>query len=272
MSRPHPVLPLRMFWACLLPASLLLAGCAQPYKGIVKPVTALSQLSPELENLSSSAIDAYLKGDVRPVFPCSLAIAKLQTPRTWSGYASSEKAVLVVPGGDEAAAWRKLADPAPDAASPIDQVHFISGLLAQANPSLKGLRDAAAMVRAPLLLVYLQADTFDSGYNDAAMAYWTFIGLFVVPGNRVGHYTACQAVLVDTRSGMVVATADGEAKREENVLPGAVDIAEDRVEREAQAEAVKALQENVRQVLLELSRRSATSSPAAPAEGTHAEG
>ena len=261
MPRPSP-LPLVRVVLAWLPLSLLLSGCGAPYKGIVKPVTSLSKLSPELENLSDFAIDAHLKGDVQPVFPCSLAIAKLQTPRTWSGYASSEKAVLVVPGGDEAAAWRKLADPSPDGASPIDQVHFISGLLAESQPTLKNLRDAAALVRAPLLLVYLQADTSDSGYNDAAMAYWTFIGLFVVPGNRVGHYTACQAVLVDTRTGMVVATADGEGQREEDVLPGAVDIAEDRVEREAQAEALKAVQANVRQVILELSRRTAASGPA----------
>ena len=79
-------------------------------------------------------------------------------------------------------------------------------------------------------------------------------GLFApsVPGNTVGHYTACQGVLVDTRSGFILATVEGEAVREENVLPGAVDIARDRIRRQAQTEAVASLHDNFRKTLAAL--------------------
>jgi len=90
------------------------------------------------------------------------------------------------------------------------------------------------------------------------MAYWTFVGLFTVPGNTVGHCTVCQALLVDTRSGFVLATAEGESLREENCLPGAVDIAGPRVEKEARAEAVRKLQGAVQHSLKGLAARSAT--------------
>jgi RNA polymerase sigma-70 factor (ECF subfamily) len=64
------------------------------------------------------------------------------------------------------------------------------------------------------------------------------------------------AVLVDTRTGMVPATSGGEAKREEHVLYGAVDIAQKRIAEQSQNEAVAKLQGEVGQALMELWRSS----------------
>ncbi|MCH7812680.1 MAG: hypothetical protein IID40_01540 [Planctomycetes bacterium] len=232
--------------------SLHLAGCAS-YQSIVKPVPQLSVLSPELENLTDVAVETYLTADVRPVFPSVLAVAKVRLPHNPYYRGPAREPSLEVLRGDEADGWRRLIGPvAGDGQALLDQVQMISPLIAESPLDLKTLRTSAALLHAPLLLVYLQDDGHSQGYNDAAMAYWTIIGLFVVPGHTVGHYTTCQGVLVDTRSGFILATAQGEGLREEHVLPGAVNIARDRVRREAQSEAIAALQKDLRATLASL--------------------
>ncbi len=240
---------------CMLAAGAWLGGCATPYPGIVRPVPKLSLLSPELENLSDFKVETYLTADVRPVFPTTLAVAKMPTPARWD-YRSAEARQndpVEMLRGVEAEGWRSLpGDLQAGGTRIVEQVQLVSPLVAPAPGSLKGLRDAAALLHAPLLFVYAQDDEWSEGYNDAAMAYWTFVGLFVVPGHTVGHYTVCQGVLVDTRSGFILATVEGEALREENVLPGAVKIARDRVRREAQAAALADLQTKFREMLVQL--------------------
>lgn len=237
------------FWVLGLLASLscLLSGCeGARYSMVVKPVPKLSLLSPDLENLTDAAIETYLAADVRPVFPSVLAVAKVHV-----GYRRELELETVY--GEEAEGWRQMLGTGNPGSTPLlTQVQLVNPMLVSGQPGLKSLRDAAALLHAPLLLVYLQQDNSDDGYNSAAMAYWTIIGLFLVPGHTVGHYTTCQAVLIDTRSGFVLATARGEALREENVLPGAVPIAIDRTREQAQAAAVAELQQDFRSTLAEL--------------------
>ncbi len=247
----------RRRWVLGLLASLCsgLLGCAAPYKGVVKPIPKLSLLSPELENLTDTAIETYLTADVRPVFPSVLAVAKVVVRPDWSYRPGDPPAALQLEtiGGTEAEGWRAMAAASESGLpAPLDQVQFISPMLVRGHPTIKSLRDAAALLHAPLLLVYMQHDNNDEGYNSAAMAYWTIIGLFFVPGNTVGHCSVCQAVLVDTRSGFILATADGESLKEENVLPGAVSIAVDRTREQARAEAVAGLQKDFRTTLTNL--------------------
>jgi len=234
------------------------AGCAS-YKSLVKPVTTLSVLSPELEDLSDFTIETYLAADARPAFPSTLAVAKVLSPKRARYYRNPDAArgQVEILRGDEAQGWRGMVGSWENRDETlIEQVQLISPLIVGDPVNLKSLRDAAALLHAPLLFVYIQDDNSSEGYNSAAMAYWTIVGLFLVPGNTVGHYTVCQGVLVDTRSGFILATTEGEAKREEHVLAGAVEIARDRVRERAQAEAVAALQDNFRETLagLALSR------------------
>ncbi len=232
-----------------------LAGCAS-YKSLVKPVPRLSVLSPELRDLTDFAIDTYLKADVQPVFPSVLAVAKVQLPAAvYFGSRGQGDPSLDVLRGAEADGWRRMTGPlAGGGQTVLEQVQLVSPLIVNHPITLKSLRDAAALLHAPLLLVYLQDDNHSEGYNGAAMAYWTIVGLFLVPGHTVGHYTTCQGVLIDTRSGFILATTEGEAKREEFALPGAVHIACARVRQQAQAEAVAALQANCRETLIGLAR------------------
>jgi len=221
-------------------------GC-QSYKEVVRPVTRMSVLSPDLENLTEAKIESYLKANVKPSWPTTLAVGKLSM--NYSGEPNGLDAIH----GDEAEGWRTMTD-IKDASGRqmIEQVHFLSTMLVGKEVTLKNLRDAAALVHAPLLLVYLQADDHREGYNSAGMAYWTIVGLFTVPGNTVGQFSVCQAILVDTRTGLVLATIQGESKREENVLYGAVNIARDRIETQTQKEAANQLQNSFRKTIEEL--------------------
>ena len=236
----------RRFWTLcsLMATSCLLTGCAGAmYSTVVKPVPKLSLLSPELENLTDDVIETYLTADVRPVFPSVLAVAKVSV-----GHRGELELETI--RGQEAEGWRTMPGMEGLITAPLlKQVQLVSPMLASERATLKSLRDAAALLHAPLLLVYLQQDSSDDGYNSAAMAYWTLVGLFLVPGHTVGHYSTCQAVLIDTRSGFILATAHGESLKEENALPGAVPIAIDRTRKQARAAAIATLQQNFRATL-----------------------
>jgi hypothetical protein len=244
----------RAIW--LLPFAFSgLLGCKATYSGVVRPTPRLSLLSPELENLTDTAIETYLTADVRPVFPSVLAVAKVGLRPDWSYRREDPASALKLEAirGGEAEGWRALVGASESGGpAPISQVQLVSPMLVSGYPTIKSLRDAAALLHAPLLLVYMQRDSSDEGYNSAAMAYWTIVGLFCVPGNTVGHCSACQAVLIDTRSGFVLATADGESLKEEKVLPGAVPIARDRTREQARAEAIANLQKSFRTTLADL--------------------
>ena len=56
----------------------------------------------------------------------------------------------------------------------------------------------------------------------------------------------------DTRTGVILATAQSDSVREENVLPGAVDIARDRIEKQTHTDAVAGLQKDIRRALVDL--------------------
>jgi len=240
--------------------SCVLSGC-ESYEGVVRPAPRLNVLSPELQNLTDAAIEVYLKADVKPAFPAVLAVARL-VPQGYGHYRYSRHGStgasdlhLDVVRGREAEAWQGMVDvQTDDSRRPLAQVQFISRLLSEGRPNLKGLRDAAALLHAPLLLIYTQLDSHDEGYNSAAIGYWSIIGLFTIPGNTVGHHSVCQGLLIDTQSGFILATCMGEGKREENVLAGAVDIAADRTCNEARAEAVEQFQDNFRRTLLKLAQ------------------
>ncbi len=231
--------------------TLCMLGCAAQYHGMVEPVPQFSALSPELEHLTDAAIDTYLKADVKARFPTVLAIARVNLHDRRSGLS------VEYVKGEEAHAWASLTDLA-DQGGPhlVSKVQFVSPMLCGRHPTLKSLRDAAALLHAPVLVVYMQEDNADEGQNAAAMAYWTIVGLFTVPGNTVGRWSVCQLLVIDTQTGFILATAQGESKGEEEVLPGAVDIARRRLETKVPAEAIAALQQSTRKILLDLAVRS----------------
>lgn len=243
-------------------------GCSQPYKGVVRPTKAAA-LSPEMSSLTEASIEHHLKLNPQVTLPTVLAVAKLESNTSnWNNYganyysSNSASGTLAPIQGEEAERWRSLTKLKASLGSPIvEQVQFVSPLVCKANPTLKDLRDAAAMLHAPIMLVYSGADTHAEGVNSAAMAYWTIVGLFLVPGNTVGHFSADYAILVDTQTGGIIATAEGEAKKEENVLYGAVEIARTRTREQADVESLRHLHDNVTAALTALRSPVADATP-----------
>lgn len=238
---------------------LLAAGGCATYDGIVRPTPELGVLSPEAKRLTNDDIESYLRASARPAFPTVLAIAKLKQPRGYYRSESDRRLTIDRIHGEEADGWKRVTKNHGDGnEAPLQQVHFINSLAVSGEPTLQNLRGAAAKLHAPLLLAYIQEDKSAGGYNSAAMAYWTIVGLFVVPGDTVGHQSVCEGIIVDTRTGAILATVAGEAKREENVLPGAVPIAQRRTREESHSEAVTRFQDDFSRILDQLATSPST--------------
>ncbi len=69
---------------------------------------------------------------------------------------------------------------------------------------------------------------------------------------------------MDTRTGAILAAVEGDSKREEHVLPGAVSIAKRRTRKESRNEAIQRLQDNVLRALAALGNVEATEADQAP--------
>jgi hypothetical protein len=237
-----------------------LTGCSATYRGVIRPEPKLSILSPDLTDLSERNIEMYLKTKVKPVFPATLAVAKVKIPYYDHGadyqYGNRHPEIMVLENlqGDEALGWQKLTElKLADNRRVIQQVHFLSPMLVDGMPTLKKLRDAAAVVHAPLLLVYIQQDDVADGYNNAgAGSYWTLFGMLFVPGNTVGSYNTCQAILVDTQTGAIMATAQSDDMREEKVMIWGVDEGTQRVRSVAKTQSLERIQQNCRTAIIQM--------------------
>lgn len=233
----------RIIFAATLP---LICGCSMAmYRPVQRPGMSVSLLS---EALSDELVEQALDARPEAEFPGVLAVAKIGAAGHWGDV---KRQVEIVGGADDDA-WKKLTGLRDAGGNTlIDDVRFISPMLVKSDINLRSLRQAAALLRAPLLLVYITDESASEGYNDAAMLYWTIVGLYTVPGNTVGHYCVGDALLIDTRSGLILSTAHGEGLREENVFYGAVPIAEARTGREARGEALKTLVQDTQRALLD---------------------
>jgi len=216
------------------------SGCAEN-RPLVRPVPKLSILSPEL---SERNMDKLLKAEVRPEFPAVLAVAKVASPFPDDVYAGQDedKYALEFPRGDELAGWEAMKNlRGRNYKTIISRVKVINPSLLIGNPTLRKLRDAAAQLNAPLLLVYIQKDSTGESFN-------------FMPGYTIGYYSVCQAVLVDTRTGVVLATAASESKQEEKVTLFGRESTKQKLQKTTGAEAVTSLQKNFAKGLVELEK------------------
>ena len=195
----------------------------------------------------STAADAeiarLLDTKVRMKLPTTLAVAKLS--RSFFGSSNLE---LI--SGEDLAGWAELVDghSAVNGVQPIPAILMAGGPDRKASP-LVALRLAAARMHSELLLVYAQADSQVNNYNHAAALYWTFIGLWIVPGNVVEHRTIMQGLLMHTRTGAVLATMTGSRDRERYSPAAFAAIAEDALREQTPAEALEGLRKAFKSVL-----------------------
>jgi len=185
-------------------------GCAS-HHAMVEPVADLLRAGvasdPEqAEQLEKAMTDPdianLLDARVRAKLPTSVAFAKLKS------YCSGHQPYLATIDAEEIQAWEKaLAGQAMvRGARPVSPLAHTAE-----RPTIHSLRVAAARMQCELLLVYLQSDSTVDNYNDAAVLYWTLLGLWTVPGNVMEHKTVMQAALVDCRTGAILGTATGDS-------------------------------------------------------------
>lgn len=203
---------------CAIGLSALLGGCGTSYK-MMEPVANLAAVGVvegearrQLEReLTDEDIARLLDAKVQAKLPTPVAVARLTAP-SCRNYTHLE---AIEP--DELDAWR---DTVVDGGQ-ITAVRAVSPLtVGGTKPKLVDLRKAAAEMGCELLLVYVEASNHITNYNDAAVLYWTILGLWVVPGSEMQYKTVMQAALVDARTGVILGTATGGHK-EDRLYPAA---------------------------------------------------
>ena len=238
-------------------AAAALGGCASAHElaqplgiarsGLINDPKLVSSLE---KSMTDKDIARMLDVDVRAKLPTAVAVARLESQ--CRGYQPH----LATVDAEELNAWQK----AFAEVEHIQGVHPISPLThAQPDrPTLHSLRVAAARLNCELLLVYLQADSSVDNFNDAAALYWTFIGLWLVPGSVYEHRTVMQAVLVDCRTGMILGTATGDSHQKQSYAAAYEKITKGKLSTRAPAEAMADLQKASRALLARTVRAART--------------
>jgi len=184
-------------------------------------------------------ISSMLDARVELRFPTAMTVARLT-----STYGGVQIATL---DADELNAWEKTIAKEPRITrvlplSPVT-VKYAADDRGNVEPLTLGrLREAAARQQSELLLVYVQADSQVENLNHAAGLYWTGVGLFLAPGTVVEHKTVMQAILVDTRSGMILGSATGDSHRKRISAAAFTQIQHDKLSKETPKESLEELQ------------------------------
>ncbi|MGC9454221.1 MAG: hypothetical protein ACP5HU_05100 [Phycisphaerae bacterium] len=199
----------RVLFAVLLTAAV--SGCATNEK-LQSPAVSLRRagLADEQQaehirrRLTDGDIADWLDADIQPRLPTPLAVAKL-VPAGWDQQ-YPDQFTLEALDDHELDGWRE----AVAGIEGIQEVRPMPRMLASGScVRLEELRHAAARMGCEMLLVYARADSHVDNFTDAAVLYWSILGLWLVPGNVGEHETVMQAVVLDTRTGMVLAAATG---------------------------------------------------------------
>jgi len=240
----------------ILVFAVTLGGCGSHHQ-LTQPRASLAhggflQDRAQVERLERSVTDGdiarLLDADVRAKLPTKLAVAKVGC-----GY----RAACVAPiGAEELNEWEQIIA----RHQRLFGVQPVSPTLLLAAPdpdeiTLRDLREAAARTQCELLLVYTEEMAAVENYNDAAALYWTFVGLWLVPGNVLEQKTAMQAILVDCRTGMVLGTATGDAHGKKTTPAAYAGIARDRLSQDVPRDARKDLADGVDRLLGEMLAR-----------------
>ena len=227
----------------LLIATSSLGGCATRYQmaaptadlagtGLINDPAQVSKLE---KAITDGDIAKLLDADVRAKLPTGVAVAKI------SNYLG-----LTTLDTEELQTWENVIG----IQSHISGVHPISAaMLLGQKLTLQSLRTTAARMNCELLLVYLQGDSSVDNFNDAAALYWTFIGLWTVPGNVIEHRTVMQAILVDCRTGMILGTATGDAHEKRSCPAAFAAIRRDELAKLVPVKALTDLQKGVGKLL-----------------------
>jgi len=237
--------------ALLLLAGLL-SGCATrhmlgvPFADLGKAglINDPEQVSRLEKSITDGEIAKLLDLDVRAKLPTSLAVAKLRSE------CPAYQPHLVRIDADEMQTWEKIASKHKRVlgVQPVSNLSM-GNSLGEPRLTLRSLRVAAARLHCELLLVYMQGDSAVDNFNDAAVLYWSVVGLWLVPGNELAHKTVMQAILVDCRTGIILGTATGSSHKKRLSPAAFADIHEEQLAGAAGVEALAGLHEGTDELL-----------------------
>lgn len=238
----------------LLLILLTTAGCAShsPLPAIDRPLAKSglvgdpAKLSQIENSLTDKDIARLLDADIRAKLPTALAVAKMQS------HCSGYQPYLANITAEELIAWRKTTESIPQ----ITGVVPVTPMTTQSEgTNMYHLREAAAKTGCELLLIYMQTDGSVDNYNDAAVLYWSILGLWIVPGNELERRTVMQAILVDCRTGTILGTATGDCHRKRSYPAAFKEQRAAELDREVPAGAFADLQKGVGQVVAQVTAR-----------------
>lgn len=196
----------------------------------------------DLTAISSSSMQESFSARPAATFPASIAAVRVQAPRYRSHhtereggvYGEGRYSVVTVKEAEEAADLEQLSK-LPDVGGFVT----LSPLLIP--PTLQSdreLREAAARLKADMLLVYTFETTFHK--NDASTTL-TVVTLGLSPTRRVFVRVTASALVIDTRTGFIYAAMEANEKRQMTTNAWESRETADRARRDAEKAAFKSL-------------------------------
>ena len=238
--------------------TVMSSGCATHHTmseaGESIAVSTLGATATERAQLERAITDGdiakLLDAKVRAKLPTTLAVAKLKTGYG-HGYRYQSIPGLETRGTEELDSWEKVVadEPLITGVQPIAALAVRKPKEEERFTLLRALREAAARQNCELLLVYVQDDRCLENLNDAAILYWTVIGLWLVPGTEIEHRTIMQAVLVDCRTGTILGTATGEDHPKRTYPAAFTGIKHDKLAAQTAEKSLQDLQVGCRKLL-----------------------
>ncbi len=202
----------------LLVGAALLSGCAHYIPPSGRADLSAITGSPETAATRPAEAGPTLQESfaARPAagFPAGIAAVRLQAPRYRSYYTEHEGgvygqgrySVITVKEVEDEADFERLSK-LPDVGGLIS----ISPLLLPQNlQDEKQLREAAARLKADMLLIY----TFETTFHDQDLAApLSVVTLGLSPTRQLSVHVTVSALLIDTRTGFIYAAFEANAKR-----------------------------------------------------------
>jgi len=226
----------------------VLGGCATNHK-LLAPAGSLQKGLGIVSDPTGQSIAAILSQQARPHLPTTLAVVKVGTGYYGGCYYGGTCSDTI--GAEELTQWKQAVVDI----GTIDDVVVIPGMLLSTKEStLADIRAAAASLDCELVLVYSQQDSEVSNFNNAAALYWTFVGLWLVPGSVIEHRTLMEAALVDCRTGKVLALANGDGHLARIIPAAYAGIQKDKLRQEVPARAFEDLLTGCRKMFEEFDK------------------
>jgi hypothetical protein len=196
----------------------------------------------DLAELSSPTMKESFAAEPAAVFPAAIAAVRVQasgyrsysTERGGGVHGQGRYSIITVKEVEDEVDLRRIAG-LPQVGSLVTLNPL---LLPQRLESDRELREAAARLKADMLLLY----TFDTSFfDDDGLVALSVVTLGLAPTRKVSVHVAASALLIDTRTGFVYAALEANEKRE--VISNAWESGEtaDRARRDAEKAAFKKL-------------------------------